>query len=564
MAHKQKAPTEQITADLIVRNLEAHGTKYVFGIPGAKIDRLFEALEESPIETIAVRHEQNAAFIAAGIGRITGKAGVALVTSGPGVSNLATGLATATSEGDPMLAIGGAVGRADLVKLTHQSMDTVSMLRPVTKYSVEIGAPAATSEIITNAFRAAESGRPGASFVSVPMDVLNLPASQKVLTPCVIPKSGPAPDDYMNEAATALRKAKKPVILLGMLASTPENAEAVRQFAAHTGLAVVGSYQAAGAISHDLLPQFGGRVGLFHNQHGDHLLNEADLVLAIGYNAIEYDPVLWNLKADRPLINVDVVPAQIDNAFAPTCELVGDIAQTLALLERKVGKIGLASDIEKILETYRADLKKSFADARSHHKGMLHPLEIVKTLETFIQQDITLCLDMGSFHIWLARYLHAFRARQILMTNGQQTMGVGLPWAIAASLVNPDQKVISVSGDGGFMMSSMDLETAVRLKSNIIHLIWVDHHYNMVKIQEEKKYGREAAVAFGAIDFARYAQSFGAKGVNVTSVQELKQALRDAMEVEGPVVISIPVDYTDNYKLLEPLPALGGATKASA
>lgn len=554
----------QNAAELIVRNLEAHGTKHVFGIPGAKIDRLFEALEDSPIETIAVRHEQNAAFIAAGIGRLTGKAGVALVTSGPGVSNLTTGLATATSEGDPVLAIGGAVGRADLVKLTHQSMDTVSMLRPVTKYSVEIGAPEATSEIITNAFRAAESGRPGASFVSVPMDVLSLPAPQRVLTPCVVPKTGPAPEDYINEAVVALKKAKKPVILLGMLASTPENAEAVRHFAAHTGMAVVGSYQAAGAISHELLPQFGGRVGLFHNQHGDHLLNEADLILAIGYNAIEYDPVLWNLKADRPLINVDVVPAQIDNAFAPTCELVGDIAQTLTHLERKVGKIGLAPDLSKILEDYRADLKRSFAEAKSHHKGMLHPLEIVKTLEAFIQQDITLCLDMGSFHIWLARYLHAFRARQILMTNGQQTMGVGLPWAMAASIVNPSQKVISVSGDGGFMMSSMDLETAVRLKSNIIHLIWVDHHYNMVKIQEEKKYGREAAVSFGDIDFALYAQSFGAKGINVTSVHELKQALHDAMDVEGPVVIAIPVDYTDNHKLLEPLPALGGSPKASA
>ncbi|QHI95735.1 acetolactate synthase AlsS [Aristophania vespae] len=564
MTKKPNQSSDQTAADLIVRNLEAHGVKHVFGIPGAKIDRLFEALEDSSIQTIAARHEQNAVFIAGGLGRITGKAGVAIVTSGPGVSNLTTGLATATSEGDPVLAIGGAVGRADLVKLTHQSMDTVSMLRPVTKYSAEICAPEATSEIITNALRAAESGRPGAAFVSTPMDVLLQTADKEVLATRKAPKMGPAPEDVISEAANEIKKAKKPVILLGMLASTPENAQAVREFVKHTGCAVVGSFQAAGAISRDLLPQFGGRIGLFRNQHGDHLLNEADLVIAIGYNPIEYDPVLWNHKADRPIINIDVVPALIDNAYAPHCELIGDIALTTRQLFKKVGKIGLTSDLQQILESYRADQSRDFAKAKSHHKNMLHPLEIVRTLEQFVAQDVTLCFDMGSFHIWLARYLHAFRARQILISNGQQTMGVGLPWGIAASLVNPAQKVISVSGDGGFMMSSMELETAVRLKSNLIHLIWVDHHYDMVKIQEEKKYGRDAAVSFGDIDFALYAQSCGAKGINVTSVDQLKAALKVGMETEGPVVIAIAVDYTDNKLLMEPLPVLGGSTKASA
>lgn len=185
-------------------------------------------------------------------------------------------------------------------------------------------------------------------------------------------------------------------------------------------------------------------------------------------------------------------------------------------------------------------------------------------MEDFVAQDITLCFDMGSFHIWLARYLHAFRARQILISNGQQTMGVGLPWAVAASLVNPAQKVISVSGDGGFMMSCMDLETAVRLKSNLIHLVWVDNHYNMVRIQEEKKYGRNAAVSFGPIDFAAFARACGAKGVNVTSAIELKSALKEAMNMQGLVVIAIPVDYTDNPDLVAPLPALGSKPLVSA
>ncbi|MXV44656.1 acetolactate synthase AlsS [Saccharibacter sp. 17.LH.SD] len=564
MTQKKTKADAPCAAELVVRNLEAHGIKHVFGIPGAKIDRLFEALEDSHIETVVTRHEQNAAFIAGGLGRITGKAGVAIATSGPGVSNLTTGLATATSEADPMLAIGGAVGRADLVKLTHQSMDTVSMLRPVTKYSAEIGAPAATSEIIANAFRAAEGGRPGGAFVSIPMDVLSLPAEQAVLADREAPKAGPAPESEIKEAARAIKAAKKPVVLLGMLASTPENADAVRHFVKAAHVPVVGCYQAAGAISHDLLPYFGGRIGLFRNQHGDHLLQEADLVITVGYNPIEYDPILWNHKPGRPIINVDAVPALLDNAFNPSIELIGGIALTIKQLTHEVGKLEPAAELTKILEAYRAAQKKEFANARSTQQGMLHPLEVVEVMKSFVEQDVTLCFDMGSFHIWLARYLHAFRARQILISNGQQTMGVGLPWGMAASLVNPAQKVISVSGDGGFMMSSMDLETAVRLKSNLIHLVWVDHHYNMVRIQEQKKYGRDAAVAFGPIDFAAFARSCGAKGINVNSVESLKAALREGMETQGPVVIAIPVDYTDNAKLMAPLADLGGTTSASA
>ncbi|CDG33647.1 MULTISPECIES: acetolactate synthase AlsS [Acetobacteraceae] len=558
MTQKKSHKAAQTAADLIVRNLEAHGVDHIVGIPGAKIDRLFEALEDSPIRTIVARHEQNAVFMAGGIGRITGRAGVAIATSGPGVSNLATGLATATSEGDPVLTIGGAVGRADLLKLTHQSMDTVSMLRPVTKYSAEIGAPAATSEVIGNAFRAAESPRQGGVFVSVPMDVLNSEITEDypVMGNRNAVKAGPAPEDVIKEAAAALKKAKKPVVLLGMKASKPENAEAIRAFVKQTNLPVVGTYQAAGAVSKDLVSRFGGRVGLFHNQYGDYLLDEADLVVAIGYNPIEYDPCLWNRKSARPIINIDVVPAQLDNAFNPEIELIGSIALSVQHLTRETGALTSGAALDKILEVYRASQKSAFAKAKSTQQGMLHPLEIIKVMEDFVAQDITICLDMGSFHIWHARFLEVFRARQMLISNGQQTMGVALPWAMSASIVNPAQKVISVSGDGSFMMSSMDLETAVRLKSNLIHIIWVDQHFNMVRIQEEKKYGRDAAVAFGPIDFAAFARSFGAKGINVNSVDSLKAALREGMETQGPVVIAVPVDYADNPALMNPLPEL--------
>jgi acetolactate synthase-1/2/3 large subunit len=549
-------------ADLIVQNLVAHGVTHAFGIPGAKVDRLFDALVDSPIEIVATRHEQNAAFIAAGIGRLTGKAGVCLATSGPGASNFVTGLATANSEGDPVLAIGGAVKLADRLKLTHQSMDTVGLFRPITKYSAEITSPEAVSEVVANALRFAESGRPGAAFVSTPMDILNLPARGSVLADRHPPLAGPAPTDALAEALRVIGAAERPVVLLGLMASRPEVAEAVRKLIAVTGAPVVGTYQAAGAVSEDLLDRFGGRVGLFRNQPGDQLLHEADLVISIGYNPIEYDPCLWNVDDRRRIVHIDVVPAELDNRYAPAVELIGDVAATVQALAGLAKRLPRSETLEAVLRRYKTDRALAMANPRGA-AGLLHPLEIVRELEKVITSDVTVCLDMGTFHIWLARYLHSFRARQMLISNGQQTMGVGLPWGIAASIVDPGHKVVSVSGDGGFMMSSMELETAVRLKCNLIHVVWVDNSYNMVDIQERKKYGRGSGVDFGPIDFAAYAQSCGAAGFAVKSAEGLARALRRAMEVEGPALISVPVDYSHNHLLMKPLDALGETSAAA-
>jgi acetolactate synthase-1/2/3 large subunit len=550
-------------ADLIVRNLVAHGVTHVFGIPGAKVDRLFDALVDSPIQTVVTRHEQNAAFIAGGIGRLTGKAGVALATSGPGASNFVTGLATANSEGDPLLAIGGAVKLADRLKLTHQTMDTVSLFRPITKYSAEITSPHAVSEVIANALRAAEGGRPGAAFVSTPMDILNSPESGRVLADRPAPEPGPAAARAVAEAAWIIGKAAHPVILLGLMASRPEVATAVRKLIVATGAPVVGTYQAAGAVSQDLVDRFGGRVGLFRNQPGDQLLHEADFVIAIGYNPVEYDPELWNVDNRRQILHIDVVPAELDNRYAPELELVGDIAATVNALAASAPRLPHSERLEAILRSYKAERTLALANAHSSKTDALHPLEIVRELAKVITPDVTTCLDMGAFHIWMERYLLSFRARQMLVSNGQQTMGVGLPRGIAASIVNPSQKVVSISGDGGFMMSSMELETAVRLKCNLVHVVWVDQGYNMVEFQEQNKYGRGSGVDFGPIDFARYAQACGAKGVAVTSPVGLGSALRQAMEVEGPVVISVPVDYSQNHLLMEPRTTFGTVSTAA-
>ncbi|REG52206.1 acetolactate synthase large subunit [Paraburkholderia sp. BL6669N2] len=542
-------------ADLVVRNLEAQGVKHVFGIPGAKIDRVFNSLVDSSVETVVVRHEANAAFMAAAVGRLTGKAGVALVTSGPGCSNLATGLATANSEGDAMVAIGGAVKLDDRLKQVHQTMDTVSLFKPITKYSAEVVASSTISEVLSNAFRAAERPRPGAAFVSLPMDIVNAPAKGAVFSNLAAAAMGPAPAEEIRAVAELLKQAKSPVLLLGLLASRPETADAIRKFVAQTGVAVTGTYQAAGAIDAAQFARFAGRVGLWNNQPGDQLLDQADAIVTVGYSPVEYDPPLWNKNERRPLVHIDVMPADADRHYRPAVELVGDIARTLELLAAELDTLNSSPEANAILSTLAEARAALMRKSITLSGGPVHPLRIVKELQDIVDADTTMCVDMGSFHIWIARYLHSFRARQLLITNGQQTMGVALPWAISASLVRPGEKVISVSGDGSFMQSSMELETAVRLKSNIVHVIWVDNMYNMVEIQEVKKYNRRSAVEFGAIDFKAYAESFGAAGFAVNSAGELRSTLRRAMEVEGPAVVAISVDYSDNPKLMEPLRA---------
>lgn len=536
-------------ADLVVAQLEAQGVKHVFGIPGAKIDRVFDSLLDSSITLVPVRHEANAAFMAGAVGRLTGKAGVALVTSGPGCSNLITGVATATSEGDPLVALGGAVKRADHVKQVHQTMDTVAMFRPVTKYSAEVTSPSALAEVLANGFRAAEFGRPGAAFISLPMDIVNEPASGKLLT-SQAPVLGSAPHDAILQVASLLRQAKNPVLLLGLMASQPRNAEAIRRLLHKSDLPVTSTYQAAGVIDQASFHRFAGRVGLFNNQAGDRLLRNADLVITIGYSPVEYEPAQWS-NDNAELVHIDVVPAETDSDYLPDVELVGDIADTLDLLTEQIHqRIDLSPASIDILEDRRQQRALLDQKGRSLNQFAIHPLRLVRAMQDIVNSDVTLCVDMGSFHIWIARYLYSFRARQVLISNGQQTMGVALPWAIGAALVDPGRKVVSVSGDGGFMQSSMELETAVRLGLNLLHIIWVDEAYNMVAIQEQKKYQRTSGIQFGPIDFKAYADAFGAKGFAVTSADTLESTLRAAMDVQGPAVVAVPVDYSDNALLM--------------
>jgi acetolactate synthase I/II/III large subunit len=551
MTTKNDAKKPKSGADIVVQTLQQRGVKYVFGVPGAKIDKVFDSLIDSKIKTVVCRHEQNAAFIAGGIGRMTGKAGVAIATSGPGVSNLVTGLATANTEGDPIVALGGAVQLSDRLKKIHQTMDSVSLCRPVTKYSAEVDSPESVSEVLTNAFRSAESDRPGAAFVSLPMDIIVAPAKCDVLAPPAYSGAGPADIAAIKEAARLINQAERPVVLLGLLASKPQNAVAVHELIENGKLPLVGTFQAAGAVSMNLFSNFAGRVGQINNQPADEILAAGDLVVTIGYDPVEYWPSIWNKGNKRPIVHLDALPADIDNSYSPSVELVGDIASTLRLLTPLVSRSALESSVKRLLEKIVKDREELARSSAMLSGTPVHPLRIVAELQKMLTPDTTLCLDMGSFHLWMARHLYSFRARQILISNGQQTLGVALPWAIAATLVRPAEKVLSISGDGGFLFSAMELETAVRLKSNFVHMILIDGSYDMVAEQEILKYSRPSGTDFGPVDPVKYAEAFGAKGLMIQSPDQIPSVLKQAFDTSGPVLVGVHIDDRDNRKMFE-------------
>jgi acetolactate synthase I/II/III large subunit len=538
-------------ADVVVETLEAQGVKHVFGVPGAKIDKVFDRLRDSSIKTVVCRHEQNAAFIAGGIGRMTGKAGVAIVTSGPGVSNLVTGLATANSEGDPMVALGGAVAVADRLKSLHQTMDSVGVCRPVTKYAAEVDSPTATAEVMSAAFRAAEADRPGSAFVSLPKDIMTSEAECRPIRLSAFVEQGPAARKSLSEAARLINSAKSPVILLGLMASKLKFADAIRNLLSTTTLPVVGTFQAAGAVSRQDFPYFGGRVGQLANQPADALLDSGDVVITIGYDAVEYWPSLWNKGKDRPIIHVDATPANIENDYSPVVELIGNIEATLTALSPLLHRPQLAARSAELLKRIAQDRERLMAEAAAKSGVPIHPLRLISELQKILTPDVTVCSDMGSFSLYLCRYLFSFRARQFLITNGQQTLGVALPWAIAATIVRPHEKVLSISGDGGFLFSANELETAVRLNSHLVHMIWIDGHYDMVGTQERIKYNRTSGVDFGPVDYVKYAEAFGATGLRIQHPDDIAPTLRKAFDTPGPVLIGVDVDYRDNVKLFE-------------
>lgn len=554
------APNREVqpvrAAQRVVEALEANNVRYVFGVPGAKIDAVFDALVDARPEVIVCRHEQNAAFMAAAVGRLTGVPGVVLVTSGPGTSNLATGLLTANTEQDPVVAICGAVPRADRLKRTHQSMNATALLASVTKFAGEVDDADNVPETLATAFRAAVTEPCGAVAVVLPADVAaEHTSAQLALTPG-IPRMGPAPAQEISRAAAHLKNARRPVLLIGARGAAPEVCAAIQRLVAGSDLPVVETFQAAGVLSRALEQHYLGRVGLFRNQPGDIVVGRADLVVAIGYDPVEYDPALWNPETARPIIHIDSGVAGIDNHYQPELELRGDIAATLEALAPQVHGLRLTDEVNAHNAIERARLKTIDDDARRQpaSDAGLNPAAVVLTLREHLDDDTTITCDVGSIYIYMARHFRVYRPRHLLFSNGQQTLGVALPWAMAAALVRPHTQIVSVSGDGGFLFSAQELETATRLGLSFTHIILRDNTYDMVGFQEMLKYGRKSGVQLGDYDVEHFAAAFGARGYRVSSMDEFSSVLQKAMDQRGPTIIDVPVDYRHNVDLAAQLP----------
>lgn len=542
-------------ADVVIDSLRKHGINLVFGIPGAKIDRLFEGLDgqdsEGAPKLIVTRHEQNAAFMAQAYGRLTGKTGVAINTSGPGVGNLATGIMTANAEGDPMLAIGGQVQRKDLHRATHQSTPSTEIMAPITQYSAEIQDPNNISEIMANAFEASQDARKGAAFVSLPQDVDDAEVTEKPLPIYETPKMGPADPNDLQKLVELIKNSKMPVILVGQRGADEEITTALRKLLSDYSLPVVETYQAAGVVSRDLEQQsYFGRIGLFRNQVGDQLLQQSDLVIAVGYDPIEYEPRNWNKEGNLRIVNLDTLPAQIDNHYTPIMQLVGNITTSLTELDKLLKGYEYPVAATEQLAKYKQELDQDKKIQVPASNDASHPLAVVHAIQENVTDDMHVALDVGSHYIWMARHFRCYQPRHLLISNGMQTLGVGLPWAMVAAMLYPEHKSVAVCGDGGFLFSGAELATAVQHHLNVVTIVWNDGgHYDMVRFQEEMKYSQAAGVKFGNVDIVKYAESFGATGLRVNKPADLTKVLSQAFNIDGPVVVDVPVDYSNNKEL---------------
>lgn len=535
-------------AQLLVECLEKHNIPYLFGIPGTAVLSTFDACVDGGPKIIQCRHEQNAAFIAQAWGRITGNPGVCIATAGPGATNLTTGIQAAQADRDPMIAITGQVPKTQVFRNVHQNIDAVSLFAPITKWSMEIPSADTIPEAMANAFRIAATPREGAVHISFPMDVAEETTKVKPLAELGQVEYGVTSEENRKRVAEMINVAENPVVLLGVSSSKQKVTVAVRRFLEKTQLPTVGTFQAAGTVSHGLVHLFVGRVGVKSKEAGDIVLEKADLIITIGYDPVEYDPRYWNTSAKADIIHIDEIRPSVDAQYEPDVEVIGDIAYNLDAITEMTDR---RSSMHTAMKAAQKSILKEQRRGATLSGRPIHPLRLIHDMQKTIGDDVIVVSDVGCHQLWLARYFYSYEPRHLLFSMGSQTMGVALPWAIGAALARPGTRILSNSGDGSFMMSSMELETAVRLKLPIVHIIWKDGTYNLIRIQQMQKYGRPSGIDLGDIDFVSFAKSFGANGLRVTGPTQIASTIRKAMKMKGPVVIEIPMDYRDNGKLIE-------------
>ena len=531
-------------AELVVACLENEGVRHVFALPGEETLALGLALEDSTkIDQVIVRHEQGAAFMADVAGRLTSYPGVCLATLGPGATNLLTGVADATLDGAPLVAITGQAGLERIHKRSHQYVDVLGMFAPVVKWGARIELPDGAPEVIRTAFRMARLERPGATHVELPEDVAERDAGAHPI-PVRRTRYAAARDDAITAAAEAINGASRPMLLIGNGVVRREAAghgavTALRAFAARTRIPATHTFMAKGAID-DRDPVGLPSVGL--QRPGADLaasdeLAQADVVICVGYDLVEWSPELWNHGGRKRVVHVDSRPAEIDAAYVVATEVVGEIADSLDALAPLV--------------TPRPAVAHRRHDLRVAGDGAfpLWSRRVVADLRDALDdEDIVIC-DVGAHKIWLSRLYPAYAPNTVIVANGFAPMGIAVPGAIAAKLVRPERKVVAFSGDGGFLMNVQELETAKRLGTAIVMVVLVDGRYGVIEANQQRRFQRTGGVEFGNPDLVQLARAFGIRGEAVASAAELLPALRRALDGDGPALVAVPIDPRENAKL---------------
>ncbi len=529
-------------SELLVRCLENEGVRYIFGVPGEENLEFMEALSHSAqITFVTTRHEQGAAFMANVYGRLSTYPGVCLATLGPGATNLVTGIADAFLDRAPLVAITGQGARSCGFKESHQYIDIVRLLEPVTRWNTRIEQPAVIPEIVRKAFRLARLEKPSATHIELPEDVaveqvegIPLPV-RRTTYPQALPHS-------VERAIDLLRVAERPVVLAGngvirRQAAGRQAADHLASFVHKLGLPVVPTFMGKGALDYrDELAQ--PAVGLRSAALHACALAEADLVLATGYDLVEWAPQVWNSKNDKTIIHIDSTAAEIDGHYLPAIEVVGEIGESLRALEASCD-----FHVPQWLDSrYRRDALHILERHRTDASFPLKPQRVVADLRTVLHDDDILIADVGVHKLWLATLFPTARPNSLIIANGLASMGIAVPGALAAKLVHPERKVVAVTGDGGFLMNSQELETAKRLGTAFVTVIWTDNRYGIIALNQERRFGHTFGAAFTNPDFVKYAEAFGLPGFRVERPDDLLPTLKRALDLAVPSLVEVPID----------------------
>ncbi|MBV9214400.1 MAG: acetolactate synthase large subunit [Actinobacteria bacterium] len=542
-------------SDVFVECLEAEGVTHVFGIPGEETLDLNESLADSSIQFVPVRHEQGGAYMADVCGRLTGRAGVCLGTLGPGAMNLVTAVADAYLDRAPLVALTGQSDLERMHKESHQYIDIVRVMRPITKWNARLADPNIIPEVVRKAFKVAESEKPGATHIELPEDVMEAETDSAEPLPRRTPVQPEPAARELLKAADLIRGALNPVALVGNGVVRGRAAPALREFVRATGIPVAETFMGKGAMDPDD-PNSLGAVGL---QAGDYKMagfEVADLVLAIGYDLVEHAPKHWNPARDKTIVCIDTLPAEIDDHFVPEVELVGDIYHVLSRLGEECRHVPHSGGSDQLREVVQSYFEASKNDG---HFPMQPPRALWEIRRALGREDI-LVSDVGLHKLWIGRMFPAYEPNTVLIANGLAGMGFAVPAAIAAKLVHPDRNVVAVNGDGGFLMNCQELETAVRLRTPFVSVVWENRQFGSIVWKQDKRFGRHFGTDFTNPDFVKLAEAFGMPAWRCESVDDFGERLRGALALDVPSLIVVPIDYSLDVAISEELGAETVAT----